>query len=98
MGIEIQDIRHVYLAGALGNYVNPISTLRTGLLPSVNPEIIVSLGNAASTGASMVLLAKQYWHKAAELVHSIEHVELSYRTDFNEYFTQHMNFPGNNLW
>jgi len=98
LGIEIQDIRHVYLAGALGNYVNPISTLRTGLLPSVNPEIIVSLGNAASTGASMVLLAKQYWHKAAELVHSIEHVELSYRTDFNEYFTQHMNFPGNNLW
>ncbi len=97
ISIGVQDIHHVYLAGALGNYVDPYSTIRTGLIPRVNLEIIRSLGNAASTGASMVLLSKSYWQSAAELVRFIEHVELSYRSDFNQYFIEHMDFPRENL-
>ncbi len=98
IGIRVQDIHHVYLAGALGNYADPYSTMRTGLIPRVNPEIIRSLGNAASTGASLVLLAKSHWQTAAKLAQFIEHVELSYRSDFNQYFVKHMNFPKGNLW
>jgi len=98
IGIGVQDIHHVYLAGALGNYVSPYSAIRTGLLPGVNPEIIKSLGNAASTGAAMVLLAKRYWQTATELVQFIEHVELSQRSDFNRYFVEHMDFPRENFW
>jgi uncharacterized 2Fe-2S/4Fe-4S cluster protein (DUF4445 family) len=98
LGIGVQDINHVYLAGALGNYVNPTSTIRTGLLPKVSPEIVRSLGNAASTGASMVLLIKRYWQTAAELTRFIEHIELSNRPDFNQYFVEQINFPRENLW
>jgi uncharacterized 2Fe-2S/4Fe-4S cluster protein (DUF4445 family) len=98
MRIEIQDIHHVYLAGALGNYVNLYSAIRIGLIPMVAPDIVTSLGNAATTGASMVLLSKDYWQKASELVEFIEHVELSSRTDFNQYFIEHMNFPQGNIW
>ncbi|MFC2002438.1 ASKHA domain-containing protein [Chloroflexota bacterium] len=98
LGIGVSDIHYVYLAGALGNYVDRYSAIRTGLIPRTNPEIIRSLGNAASTGASMVLLAKSYWQTAAELVQFIEHVELSYRSDFNQYFIEHMDFPKENLW
>jgi len=98
MRIEIQDIHHVYLAGALGNYVNLYSAIRIGLIPMVAPDIVTSLGNAATTGASMVLLSKDYWQKASELVEFIEHVELSSRTDFNQYFIEHMNFPEGNIW
>jgi len=97
MGIGTEDIGHVYLAGALGNYVNPDSAMRIGLLPKVNPEIIRSLGNAASTGASMVLLSKDYWQTATELVQFIEHVELSSRLDFNEYFIEQIDFPKEKL-
>ena len=98
LGIGVRDIHHVYLAGALGNYVDPYSAMRTGLIPRVNPEIVRSLGNAASTGASMVLLARRYWQKAAELVQFIEHIELSYHSDFNQYFIEQMDFPKENLW
>ena len=85
-------------AGALGNYVNLYSAIRIGLIPMVAPDIVTSLGNAATTGASMVLLSKDYWQKASELVEFIEHVELSSRTDFNQYFIEHMNFPQGNIW
>ncbi len=98
MGIGVDDIDRIYLAGALGNYVHPLSAMRIGLIPRVRPDIVQSLGNAASTGASMVLLSKAYWQKANELAHSIEHIELSTRLDFNEYFVESLNFPEENLW
>jgi uncharacterized 2Fe-2S/4Fe-4S cluster protein (DUF4445 family) len=97
MGIEPDDIKRVYLAGALGNYVNPYSAMRIGLIPGLGPELVTSLGNAASTGASMVLLSKDYWHWANELSDTIEHVELSSRLDFNDYFIRNMDFPRENL-
>ena len=93
MGIGIMDIDMVYLAGAFGNYIHPQSALRIGLIPKVDPRIIHAIGNAASTGASMVLLAKGYWKMANDLARSIEHVELSTRPDFNEYFIENLNFP-----
>ncbi len=93
MGIGIEDIHQVYLAGALGNYVNPRSAMRIGLIPMVDRGRVSSLGNAASTGASMVLLSKEYWRLANELADSIEHVELSSRLDFNEYFIDEIDFP-----
>ena len=97
MGISPEDIQRVYLAGALGNYVNPYSAMRIGLIPGLNPEIVTSLGNAASTGASMVLLSKDYWQMADDLADFIEHIELSSRLDFNQYFIEHMDFPKENL-
>ncbi|MBW2029841.1 MAG: DUF4445 domain-containing protein [Deltaproteobacteria bacterium] len=98
MGVGVGDITRVCLAGALGNYVNPYSAVRIGLIPMVSPNIITSLGNAATTGASMVLLSKDYWQTANDLVEFIEHVELSSRLDFNGYFIEHMDFPQENVW
>jgi uncharacterized 2Fe-2S/4Fe-4S cluster protein (DUF4445 family) len=93
MDMDVKDIDVVYLAGAFGNYIHPQSALCLGLVPKVDPSIINTIGNAASTGASMVLLAKGYWKLANELASSLEHVELSTRPDFNEYFIENMNFP-----
>jgi uncharacterized 2Fe-2S/4Fe-4S cluster protein (DUF4445 family) len=98
MGIGLKDISRICLAGALGNYINPYSAMRIGLLPMADPEIIKSLGNAASTGASMVLLSKAYWPWANELVHFIEHIELSCRKDFTEHFILNMDFPEESPW
>jgi uncharacterized 2Fe-2S/4Fe-4S cluster protein (DUF4445 family) len=98
MGVAVEDISRVYLAGALGNYVNPFSAIRIGLIPMVSQNVITSLGNAATTGASMVLLSKDYWQTANDLVEFIEHVELSSRLDFNSYFIEHMDFPQENVW
>ncbi len=98
MGIGIQDLDQIYLAGALGNFVNPFSAMRIGLLPKFDPDKIKSLGNAASKGAVMVLLSRPYWQMANELSKSIEHVELSTHLDFNRYFIENLNFPQENLW
>ena len=98
MGATLDDVDKVYLAGALGNYINPLSAMRIGLVPRIDPDRIISLGNAASTGAKMVLLSKAYWEKASEITQFIEHIELSGHPDFTDTFIQEMDFPQENLW
>ncbi len=98
LGIGVDGIDRVHLAGALGNYVHPLSAMRIGLLPEVGTNIVTSLGNAALTGASMVLLSKGFWPLANQMTDSLEHVELSTRLDFNDYFVKDMDFPGKNMW
>jgi uncharacterized 2Fe-2S/4Fe-4S cluster protein (DUF4445 family) len=72
--------------------------MRIGLLPKVDPEKIVSLGNAAATGANMILLSKYYWEKSAEIATSLELIELSGHADFFDSFIEEMSFPTENLW
>jgi uncharacterized 2Fe-2S/4Fe-4S cluster protein (DUF4445 family) len=98
LGIGVEDVQQIHLAGALGNYIHPFSALRIGLIPSVNPEIIKPLGNAASTGGSMVLLSKTHWNMAEALAKRLEHIELSTRSDFNQKFIEHLDFPKENIW
>lgn len=98
MQIGINDIDAIYLAGALGNYINPYSAMRIGMIPTVDAEKVKSIGNAASTGASMVLLSKSYWRKAVDLSRSISYVELSTHPKFTDHFIANLDFPDTNLW
>lgn len=98
MEASIEDIDEICLAGALGNYINPLSAMRVGLLPKVNPLIINPMGNAASTGAKMALLSEEYWQKASAINKIIDHVELSSHPEFLENFIREMDFPVENLW
>lgn len=93
MGLTPADIQKIYVAGALGNYISPESAARIGLFPGLKPDIVTSLGNAASTGASMVLLSKRHWQMANDLVTFLDHIELSSRLDFNDRFVENMDFP-----
>ena len=97
-GITEQEIDYIYLAGALGNYVNKYSAMQIGLIPMIDPEHVISLGNAASAGATMVLLSGSYWNKAKDLARMIEHIELSTRLDFSEHFIANMDFSRENIW
>ena len=36
---------------------------------------------------------QRYWQKAMDVTQFIEHIELSNRADFNQYFVEHMDFP-----
>jgi uncharacterized 2Fe-2S/4Fe-4S cluster protein (DUF4445 family) len=98
LGVTVDDVDQICLAGALGNYMNPYSAMRIGLIPRVNPEKVVPLGNAAATGASMVLLCKQYWARSVAVADRLEHLELSVHPDFYELFVEEMDFQEQNIW
>lgn len=98
LGVESGDIDYIYMAGALGNYVNPLSAMRIGLIPTMDPQKVFTLGNAASTGATMALLSKSKWQRVNTLADRMEHVELTLEAGFDDAFITSMDFPDSNLW
>jgi len=92
VGITAEDIDQVLLAGAFGNYLDKDSALGLGLLPKVSPDRIISVGNAAGTGARMALLSEPLLKKAYDISKEVRHIELSGRSDFHEMFIEYMGF------
>ena len=92
IGLEDNDIESVLLAGAFGNYIRPESALRIGLLPEVPVERIHFVGNAASSGAQMVLLSREARLLATRLAKKIEYVEIAHEPYFQDVFADSMMF------
>ena len=92
VGLEDNDIKQILLAGAFGNYIRPESVLRIGLLPAVPAERIHFVGNAASSGAQIILLSSQARERAKELARKIEYVEIAHEPDFQTVFADSMSF------
>jgi len=92
IGLKDDDIKHILLAGAFGNYIRRESALRIGLLPEVPLERIVFVGNAASSGATMALVSQYYREKSRELAKKIEYIEIAHEPDFQDVFTDSILF------
>ncbi|MDO4308646.1 MAG: ASKHA domain-containing protein [Eubacteriales bacterium] len=93
MGIAVEEIEQVYIAGAFGNYMNPQSACRIGLIPEVLRDCIVPVGNAAGEGAKLALLSGKAYACAGRLAHETEFLELVSMPDFQERFVDELNFP-----
>ncbi len=92
MGLKDSDVKHILLAGAFGNYIRRESALRVGLLPSVDVDRIRSIGNAAASGAQMILLSRYRRNRAGELARRIEYVEIAHEPDFHNFFADSLIF------
>ena len=84
------DLDRVLLAGAFGNYIRPSSAVRIGLLPNVPLDRIQSVGNAAATGAEILLISEQGRERAAKLARRIQYVEIAHERDFSDVFAEAM--------
>jgi uncharacterized 2Fe-2S/4Fe-4S cluster protein (DUF4445 family) len=94
LGIEVEDIAQVLLAGSFGAYLSPASAVKIGLVPRMALPRIVSAGNVASEGAKMAALSVRERAEARSIVHEVQYVELSGREDFNDMFVDQLAFPG----
>jgi uncharacterized 2Fe-2S/4Fe-4S cluster protein (DUF4445 family) len=91
-GISMSDIKHVYLAGGFGSYINIRSALRIGLIPRELEGKIESVGNAAGQGAIDALINKNALEEAGKLGKTIKYIELSGCKDFNDLYMECMMF------
>ena len=93
LGVTADDLDEVLLAGSFGSYLNPESAKIIGLVPPVDVQKIIAVGNSAGEGAKIALLSYRERQVAFELPSRIEYVELSGRSDFNDAFISVLGFP-----
>jgi uncharacterized 2Fe-2S/4Fe-4S cluster protein (DUF4445 family) len=94
LGVEVDEIMQVLLAGSFGAYLTPLSAVRIGLVPKLVLPRIVSAGNVAGEGAKIAALSLRERAEAASILREVEYVELSGRADFNDLFVDQLAIPG----
>ena len=91
LGWQIDDVEQVLVAGAFGNYMNPDSACRIGLIPSELKGKVRGMGNAAGEGAKIALLCRSEIDEAKRLASKIPFVELASEPDFMNSFMKGLN-------
>jgi uncharacterized 2Fe-2S/4Fe-4S cluster protein (DUF4445 family) len=93
LGLKEKDVREFYLAGAFGNYLRAESAMAIGLLPVFENARITQVGNAAGTGAKMVILSTRALNEALRIARRIKYVELAKIPEFQQQFMKGMSLP-----
>lgn len=92
LGLDLHDIQAVYLAGAFGNYMNPDSACRIGLIPSYLRSRIKPCGNAAGKGSQMAAVSREAYAYADMLATASDFLDLAAQPDFQDTYVEHLCF------
>ena len=92
LGLDLHDIQAVYLAGAFGNYMNPDSACRIGLIPAFLRERIKPCGNAAGKGSQMAAVSREAYEYANTLATASDFLDLAAQPDFQDTYVEHLCF------
>lgn len=92
LGIGLEEIRKVYLAGAFGTFMDPVSACRIGLLPKELEGKTVAIGNAAGSGAKLLACDESAGTQTGRLLEKTVFLELGALPDFPLCFSKNMRF------
>ena len=84
LGVAVEDIHQVLLAGAFGNYLDPQSACEIGMIPPALLERIHPIGNAAGEGARLAVLREAEFEYGKKLAAETEFLELASMPEFND--------------
>ena len=91
-GIQVGDIQKLYLAGGFGSYIDKKAACEIGLIPMELLDRISGVGNAAGSGAKMLVMDAGAVARAEDLRRRMKYIELSASADFQERFADCMFF------
>ena len=86
--MDASEIEEIVIAGAFGSYMHPQHAIGIGMLPKVPLDRIQTIGNAAGTGARMMLVSTLFRTQAEELADQIEYLELTVYPDFDLFYAR----------
>ncbi|MBQ3017013.1 MAG: DUF4445 domain-containing protein [Clostridia bacterium] len=90
--LAVSDVPKLYIAGGFGNYLSFANAARIGLLPKKLARVSKTVGNAALSGASMLLLDKDMRARAESIAKSAKTLDLTSSPTFTEKYIEGMMF------
>jgi uncharacterized 2Fe-2S/4Fe-4S cluster protein (DUF4445 family) len=92
-GVPLEAIRRVHLAGGFGTYMNPVSAVAVGLLPTELAGKIRAAGNTALRGVVRAALSADAASRCAEFASRARVLSLASEPGFQDAFMESMLFP-----
>ena len=90
---ETETVDRIVLAGAFGAHISPLHAMVLGMIPDCEVDKVVSVGNAAGTGARIALLNAAARREIERVVREIEKIETAVEPKFQEHFVNAMAVP-----
>jgi uncharacterized 2Fe-2S/4Fe-4S cluster protein (DUF4445 family) len=97
MDLDFSVIKKFYIAGGFGAYVNIDNAVRIGLLPDLERDKFLFIGNSSLSGARQVLLSDEAMKKADDIAHKITYFELSVDPGYMDEYGAALFFPHTDL-
>ena len=93
VGMSFNDIEKIYVAGGFGNYINLEDAGTVGLLPCLDDEKYIFLGNSSVVGAYLSLVCDERRAKMFELASQITYMDLSSEPRYMDHYTGALFLP-----
>ena len=84
--VTAAELDRVYVAGAFGSYLDPVSILRIALLPEVPLDRVEFIGNAALAGAVLATLSRKHLDNAVRVARDAVRVDMATDESFQDVF------------
>jgi uncharacterized 2Fe-2S/4Fe-4S cluster protein (DUF4445 family) len=97
VGMSVQDVEKIILAGGFGSYVDLEKAITIGLLPETDPEKVVFVGNGSLMGAKMSALTNRIRKDVAEVTKKMTNFELSETASYMDNYVAALFLPHTNM-
>ena len=86
LGLDMRELRHVYIAGGIGSGINIENAVRLGMLPDLDRSIFSYVGNTSLAGAYAMALCDDAAEKVQKLASNMTYLELSTQSQYMDEF------------
>jgi uncharacterized 2Fe-2S/4Fe-4S cluster protein (DUF4445 family) len=90
--LKKDELDGIFIAGAFGNYLNIQNSIKIGLIPEINEEKCIFIGNSSLAGARALLLSIPAREEIDSLVKKIQYLSLANNSLFQKYFIESLKF------
>ncbi len=93
VGLSINELERVFLAGTFGSYIDLEDAITIGLLPDLPRDRFYFLGNTSLQGAKKVVLYTPKREELFKITQMMTHVELSNHPSYMDYYMAALFLP-----
>ena len=93
IGMSIDMIERIILAGGFGSYIDLERATTIGLLPEIDPDKVVFIGNSSLVGAQFIALNNQLRSEVVDLTTGITNFELSETPSYMDHYVAALFLP-----
>jgi uncharacterized 2Fe-2S/4Fe-4S cluster protein (DUF4445 family) len=93
VGLSIHDIDRIIMAGGFGSYIDLEKAMTIGLLPEIDPERVMFIGNGSLMGARMSSLTNRIRKDVVEVTKKMTNFELSETSSFMDKYVAALFLP-----
>jgi len=87
-GCSEKEISKVVIGGAFGSYIDIASAVTIGLLPELESDRFIQVGNSAGMGAKLALISMAKREEAGKIASQVAYIELATFPGFNQIFAE----------